>query len=168
MKPGFSPLDLHRPANWQAQQSPSKRHRAPMLTRNLKPFRDTSQGSLPQEYSSPPQGNSFPFLVRKNPSATSNASKRSSAVLTPNRKAWDEASWDVIEDQPLRWATDFVPLAVAGSRLVNISVLYYALWSDENRRGRGGQFLAVATKNNILLYETPRGERSFRFVKVRM
>jgi hypothetical protein len=31
---------------------------------------------------------------------------------------------------------------------------------------RGGQLLAVATKNNILLYETPKGERAFRFVKV--
>lgn len=74
----------------------------------------------------------------------------------------------MVDDLPLRWATDFVPLATAGSRLVNTSVLSYALWrNDDNRVGRGGQLLAIATKNNILLYETPKGERAFRFVKVR-
>lgn len=72
-----------------------------------------------------------------------------------------------MDDLPLRWATDFVPLASAGSRLLNASILSYALWRDDNRTGKGGQLLAVATKSNILLYETPRGERAFRFVKVR-
>jgi len=39
-------------------------------------------------------------------------------------------------------------------------------WNDEGRKGCiGGQLLAVATKNNILLYETPKGERAYKFVK---
>ncbi|KAL1743110.1 hypothetical protein HDZ31DRAFT_41681 [Schizophyllum fasciatum] len=74
-------------------------------------------------------------------------------------------SWDVVDELPLRWATDFVPLASPGSRLLHASILSYALWKDEARKGTGGQLLAVSTKSNILLYETPRGERAFHFVK---
>lgn len=72
----------------------------------------------------------------------------------------------MIDDLPLRWATDYVPLAAQGSRLLNTSVSSYALYHDGNTRGRGGAHLAVATKSNILLYEKPKGERAFRFVKV--
>ncbi|KAG6910815.1 hypothetical protein DXG01_007704 [Tephrocybe rancida] len=85
--------------------------------------------------------------------------------LSPNRRQTDESSWDMVEDLPLRWATDFVPLATAGSRLLNLSVISYALWGDENRQTRGERYLAIATKNTILLYETPKGERAFRFSK---
>lgn len=69
----------------------------------------------------------------------------------------------------LRWATDFKPLGPAGSRLAGVPVICFATWSDETRKGKGlgGQLLAVATKNNIVLYETPKGERVYRFVKVR-
>ncbi|KAI4528152.1 hypothetical protein GGG16DRAFT_56481 [Schizophyllum commune] len=74
-------------------------------------------------------------------------------------------SWDLVDELPLRWATDFVPLASPGSRLLHASILSYALWKDEHRKGTGGQLLAVSTKSNILLYETPRGERAFHFVK---
>lgn len=77
-------------------------------------------------------------------------------------KRADSDDWDMIEDLPLRWATDFVPLASPGSRLINSSVLSYAVWTGSGT----GRLLAVATKSNILLYETPRGERAFRFVKV--
>lgn len=77
-----------------------------------------------------------------------------------------DSSWDVVEDLPLRWASDYVPLATAGSRLANTNVLFYETWSDENLRGRKGSLLAVGTKSAILLYETPKGERAFRFVKV--
>ncbi|KAG6861983.1 hypothetical protein C0995_009167 [Termitomyces sp. Mi166 len=93
---------------------------------------------------------------------SSTSSPRRHGRLSPNRRDTSESSWDIIEDLPLRWATDFVPLA--GSRLLNLSVLSYALWKDETRKGRG-HLLAIATKNNILLYETPKGERAFRFVK---
>lgn len=72
----------------------------------------------------------------------------------------------MVDDLPLRWATDFVPLASGNSRLSNASVLSFAIWAEDQRRGTGGQLLAVATKNNIFMYETPKGERAFRFVKV--
>jgi len=77
-----------------------------------------------------------------------------------------EETWDVVEDLPLRWASDYVSLAISGSRLANTSVLSYDIWSDPATTGRKGALLAVATKSTILLYETPKGERAFRFVKV--
>jgi hypothetical protein len=123
---------------------------------------DPPSATQPQEHSTTSYGNML------SPSASSNSRNTyPSGRLSPNRRDTDESSWDVVEDLPLRWATDFVPLATSGSRLVNTSILSYALWSDETRKGRGGRLLAIATKNNILLYETPKGERAFRFVKVR-
>lgn len=79
-----------------------------------------------------------------------------------------DSSWDcLVEDLPIRWATDYVALASQGSRLLNTPVLAFALWKDENQRSRGGYYLSVITKSNIFLYETPKNERAFRFVKVR-
>jgi hypothetical protein len=40
------------------------------------------------------------------------------------------------------------------------------LWRDHNNSGKAGTLLAVVTKCNILLYEAPKGERAFHFVKV--
>jgi hypothetical protein len=77
-----------------------------------------------------------------------------------------EDSWDVVEDLPLRWASDYVSLAISGSRLANTSVLFYDIWSDTTIGGHKGALLAVVTKSTVLLYETPKGERAFRFVKV--
>ena len=77
-----------------------------------------------------------------------------------------DGSWDVVEDLPLRWASDYVSLAISGSRLASASVLFYDIWSDPTVTGHKGALLAVATKSTILLYETPKGERAFRFVKV--
>lgn len=77
-----------------------------------------------------------------------------------------DSSWDVVEDLPLRWATDFVALASPGTRLHGTSVLFYDMWRDPNERNRGVAYLAVVVKTNILLYHAPKGERAFRFIKV--
>jgi len=77
-----------------------------------------------------------------------------------------DETWDIVDDLPYRWAADYVSLAISGSRLANTSVLFYDIWSDPVVSGRKGALLAVATKSSILLYETPKGERAFRFVKV--
>lgn len=91
----------------------------------------------------------------------------SRASLNPTRSMDSvDSTWDVVEDLPLRWALDYVSLAISGSRLANTSVLFYDIWADSANNGRKGALLAVATKSTILLYETPRGERAFRFVKV--
>ena len=78
----------------------------------------------------------------------------------------DEYIW---KDLPLKWAKDFVPLALPGSRLAGVSIIAIATWPEGGNptKGEGIQFLAVATKSAILLYETPKGSRAFRFVKVR-
>jgi len=90
---------------------------------------------------------------------------RTSFTPTQSMDSIDD-TWDVVEDLPIRWAYDYVSLAINGSRLANTSVLFYDIWSDSTTSGRKGALLAVATKSTILLYETPKGERAFRFVKV--
>ncbi|GJE84873.1 hypothetical protein PsYK624_009490 [Phanerochaete sordida] len=76
-----------------------------------------------------------------------------------------DSSWDVVEDLPLRWATDYVPLATLGSRLHGTSVHCYDMWRDPIERNRGVAYLAIVVKSNILLFHAPKGERAFRFVK---
>ena len=58
------------------------------------------------------------------------------------------------DGQSILWDTDYVPLVPSGFRLAGTSVLLFAAWSEE----RNGGLLAIATKSNILLYETPKGE----------
>ena len=77
-----------------------------------------------------------------------------------------DSSWDMIDDLPLRWATDFVPLASSGSRLLKSDINFFHLKKDTVTGFRGPSMLAVATKQSILLYDTPKGERAFRFIKV--
>jgi len=159
------PLDLKRPSKWQVQQSPSRRSKISIRARPLKAFIDSRQSQDPFD-SCETLAPATPSKSLKPAFSLRAPNKRNSilSVLAPNRRDTDDGNWDVIEDQPLRWATDFVPLAAAGSRLINSSVLFYALRSDDNRKA--GHLLAVATKNTIFLYESLKGERAFRFVKV--
>lgn len=76
----------------------------------------------------------------------------------------EDSTWDTFEDMlPLRWASDYVPLA--SSKRIQSSVLFFELKKSELGTN-GSTLLAIATKTNILLYETPKGERVFRFIKV--
>ncbi|THH11481.1 hypothetical protein EW145_g628 [Phellinidium pouzarii] len=139
------PVDLRRPSNWSPQQATTKKHKHNSSIVKLKLFiSDAQQNSEPQSsysrYSNVP--------IKRVESASS-----------------VESSWDMIEELPLRWATDFVPLASAGSRLLNSNVLFFELKKREVSGLRGPSLLALATKQSILLYETPKGERAFRFVK---
>jgi hypothetical protein len=83
----------------------------------------------------------------------------------PERSTSPDSAWDIVDDLPLRWATDYVPLAVPGSRLMNASVFTYALWRND-AQPRSSTLLAVGVKSAVLLYESPKGERAFRFIKV--
>lgn len=108
---------------------------------------------------------------RTSPMNGSTTSLNNKVNSGPKRVDSVDSSWDIVEDLPLRWATDYVSLASPGSRLVGMSVLSYALWTDDklDKRagaGNGGRMLAVSTKSNIFLYETPKGQRAFHFVKV--
>ncbi|KAH6914688.1 hypothetical protein BKA70DRAFT_1256765 [Coprinopsis sp. MPI-PUGE-AT-0042] len=167
---GARPLDLHRPSHWQAQQpSPPRKHRAQgSIARSIRSFISDSPAPCPQPESSTsyhsmvssPAGHKPPPIVHHPRPAPTQYEHP-----VPVRHQSDDSTWDVVEDLPLRWATDFVPLASPGSRLAGTSVIAYATWNDKNRRSTGGQYLAIATKNSILLYESPKGERAFRFMK---
>jgi len=161
---GSKPLELLKINGWQQPTTPSKRHRAHgSIARGLKSFIDSN--NTPSEQSSSYQ----PFL---NPSMSGPSHFKSPTPperVSPTQSTFsEESSWDIVDDLPIRWATDFVPLASAGSRLAGQSVISYATWADESRqaKGPGGQLLAIATKGTIFLYETPKGERAYRFVKV--
>ncbi|KAJ2934537.1 hypothetical protein H1R20_g2572, partial [Candolleomyces eurysporus] len=143
---GARPLDLHRPSNWQAQhQSPPRRHRPQgSLARSIKSFIDPThqQPEHPTSYQSlltSPSG-SGPSFAHGPPG---------NGRISPVRHDSSDSTWDIVDDLPLR----------------NNSALFYATWYDRNRRSTGGQLLAIATKYSILLYESPKGERAYRFVK---
>lgn len=163
---GARPLDLHRPSNWQAQTPPRRSKPRDSIARGLESLIGTSLAHPPDHSTLSYSGLLSPSAAAGPSANVLNRSPNASVPgrLSPNRRSTD-SSWDVVEDLPLRWATDFVPLATSGSRLNSAFIMSYALWGDEQRKGRGGRLLAVATKNNILLYETPKGERAFRFVK---
>ncbi|KAG1755356.1 hypothetical protein EDB19DRAFT_1660635 [Suillus lakei] len=137
------PIDLHRLSDWHSQETPVKKHRpASSITKGLR------------------------NLITEPPARM----RRTSFLPTPNTKrqptpARKDSSWDVVDDLPLRWATDFTSLSSTGSRMSNTSVTSYALWHEGSTSSTRHALLAVATKNNIFLYETPRGERAFHFVK---
>ncbi|TRM67838.1 hypothetical protein BD626DRAFT_479986 [Schizophyllum amplum] len=184
---GSKPLDLaHAAPNWSTQSTPTKKRHRPTSS-FAKSLRNLIE--QPRQDHSEPSSSSYHNLLSPTASLRSHTSitgRNGQASPTPSLGSLREGSseghdrspdegrpstptrgdsWDIIDDLPLRWATDFVPLASAGSRLLHASILSYALWKDEARKGTGGQLLAVATKSNILLYETPKGERAFHFVK---
>ncbi|KAF8592580.1 hypothetical protein K439DRAFT_1625928 [Ramaria rubella] len=172
------PLDLSHPTNWQPQVTTnSKKHKQRSMSRGSKSQKADSLEVYPKPEPS------YPFLSvppppppkdptpppPKRPCSSPSPSPPKTNVKTiakqPRRDTID-SGWDVIghNDLPLRWAADFVPLASPGSRLANQSVLFFELYRVKDR-ARITAHLAIATKQNILLYETVRGERAFRFVK---
>lgn len=162
----MKPLDLSTVNSFQVPSS-SKRHRPHgSIARSiisLTHHTSTTEPSQSYETLYSPS-TATPSLKLEN-----STSEIGETPLRPNRRESPDSGWDVVEDVALRWATDFKPLGTAGSRLAGVPVICFATWSDETRKGKGlgGQLLAVATKNNIVLYETPKGERVYRFVKVR-
>lgn len=74
--------------------------------------------------------------------------------------------WDVIDELPMRWATDYVPLAPSSMRNPSADFTGFELHRGGASYGRLGSILAVALKSSILIFEAPLGERAFRFVKV--
>ena len=99
--------------------------------------------------------------------ATTNPTPQSPPNLNKSNPFQGDEDESIWKDLPLRWATDFVPLALPGSRLAGVSVIAIATWPKGSNatEGEGIQLLAVATKSAILLYESL--NRAFRFVKVR-
>jgi len=168
LNPAFAkdakPLEIQGPRGWMHQQSTRKLQRpnTHTLTKTFKPV-------VGEQHSSRP---SIPNNIRPSTPSGSIASVtavsfHSEASSPPKHQdSLDSAdSWDMVDDLPLRWASDYVNLATTGSKLATSHVLFFELWKNEGV-GRSTSMLAVATKSSILLFETPKGERSFRYVKV--
>ncbi|KAI0677279.1 hypothetical protein C8Q78DRAFT_1065862 [Trametes maxima] len=158
------PLNLRGSATGKNTQTSAKKHHRPpsSITKGLKNLVLDPAIAQPQTPSSrrPEPQASYSSLA----SAWSSPGKGKAAAVA--RTDSTDSDWDIVSDLPLRWATHFTPLASAGSRLQNNPVQFYDIWRNEGQRtGRGGVFLAVATKSSILLYEAPKGERAFRLAK---
>jgi len=152
---------MRRSPNWKTQTSSAKKHW------NQASISSIARGLKSPEQHPVPFQNMLGSAVQTSPlDRHANTTSSNQQGPTSYRKSADYSSWDVVDDLPLLWATDFVPLATPNSRLAGTPVFSYAIWNEENRLGRHGQLLAIAIKYNILLYEVPKGERVFRFVKV--
>jgi len=161
---GQHPLNLRQPYAT-GKQSQFKKHsrQQSSLTKGLKNLVIDSPIAQPQ---TPPDAVSEPQASYSSVADSPMYSKRLPPRPSERPESVDSvSSWDVVDDLPLLWADHYTPLASAGSRLHNTSVLFYDLWRNENQRSRGGALLAVATKSNIFMYEAPKGERAFRLIK---
>ncbi|KAI1796124.1 hypothetical protein LXA43DRAFT_937701 [Ganoderma leucocontextum] len=162
---GAGPLDL-RSSGKSPQTSGKKHHHRPpsSITKGLKNLvldNGIAQPYSPSSRHHEPQA-SYSSITD---SWTSPGKSKSKASETPLRADSVESEWDMVNELPLRWATNYTPLASSGSRLQNCSVALYDIWRNEGQRGPGGVLLAIGTKSSILLYEAPKGERAFRFTK---
>ncbi|KAF9651684.1 hypothetical protein BDM02DRAFT_3110114, partial [Thelephora ganbajun] len=162
--------------------TPGNPHRGSTRKGHHKPQLSITKGLKSQSVDNQAQALPYPFCYDPPPSVHSSSGispsttsvnsifidefrgSMSSSTPTQSLDSIEEA-WDIVEDLPLRWTSDYVSLAISGSRLANTSVLFYDIWSDPTTTGRKGALLAVATKSTILIYETPKEERAFRFVK---
>lgn len=166
-------MDLRRPADWHAQQSHKKHRHNGSIVKSFRALLDPQHPAPPRTPSRPQSTSSFQALMSPSTSLgnmrLSPETPSRNRTPSPSRQHSGDSQWDIVEDLPLRWATDFVPLATPGSRLMGASVLSYVVWGvdDQPAASRGARMLAIATKANILLYEAPKGERAFRFMKVR-
>lgn len=163
---GARPLDL-RSSGKGAQSSGKKHHhhRPPSsITKGLKNLvldNGIAQPQTPSSRHPEPQA-SYSSITD---SWSSPGRSKGKAVEAPLRTDSVDSEWDIVNELPLRWATNYTPLASSGSRLQNCSVVLYDVWRNEGQRGPGGVLLAIGTKSSILLYEAPKGERAFRFTK---
>ncbi|CAE7224700.1 unnamed protein product [Rhizoctonia solani] len=162
------PLDLRRPGDMNPARSKKHKPSSSSVFNSFKAmFIDSHQPSHIQPYD--PSAAASPAA-----SASSLAPPRrdtrsvSPSRPTPTRSFLSDTpgEWDIIEDLPLRWATDYVSLSRPGSKLSGLSVMFFELWKDSSG-GPGAErtYLAVATRQCIFLYESIPGERAFRAVK---
>ncbi|KAB5596339.1 hypothetical protein CTheo_324 [Ceratobasidium theobromae] len=165
------PLDLRRPTHTNPVQ-PLKKHRpaSGSMLSNLKAiFADSHQPPPIQPYD--PLVAATPRIPLQTTGLTpprsntrdGSPSHHHLSVASPSETT---GGWDIVEDLPLRWATDYVSLSKPGSKLAGMSVLFFELWRDlSGGPGTERTYLAVATRQCIFLYESVPGERAFRIVK---
>ncbi|CCO33961.1 hypothetical protein BN14_08050 [Rhizoctonia solani AG-1 IB] len=165
------PIDLRKPANTNPVRSPKKHKPSSSSVLNsfkamfidshqphIQPY-DPSTAASPGSPASQASNLAPPRRDTRSTSPSRPAPTRSFLSDTPGE-------WDIIEDLPLRWATDYVSLSRPGSKLAGLSVMFFELWKDSSGGpGTERTYLAVATRQCIFLYESIPGERAFRAVK---
>lgn len=164
-------LELARPKDWNPQEPKrtlrkSNRHqRHSSLARGVRSFRasDVPLNANQSSLGIPPFPANAPRSPNRSPIPSASPLPRVPPQHQDSTNSTD--SWCMLDDLPLRWATDYVPLATPNSRLASSSVSFFELWKNDSNGSCGAAMLAIATKTSILLYET-KGERAFRFVKV--
>ncbi|KAF8341525.1 uncharacterized protein EI90DRAFT_3034226 [Cantharellus anzutake] len=157
-QPETVPVDLGRPTGWASAPPQAKRHRpASSITRILSILESPSsqkERRADQRYSN---------------LATPSSSRHSRASSTPSHPSSSLSSgdpaWDIIDDLPLKWAKDYLPLAPAYLKLADGSVSKFELFQTDDRSKNGPSVLAVGAKNHIYIFESGKGERAFRFAK---
>ncbi|KAF8681425.1 hypothetical protein RHS04_03078 [Rhizoctonia solani] len=166
------PLDLRRPANMNPTRS-LKKHKSSSSSvfNSFKAmFIDSQPHIQPYDPSSAasPRSPALQTSTLAPPRHDTRSSSPSPSRPTPTRSFISDTpgEWDIIEDLPLRWATDYVSLSRPGSKLAGLSVMFFELWKDlSGSPGTERTYLAVATRQCIFLYESIPGERAFRAVK---
>ena len=162
-------LELARPKEWSPQEPKrtlrkSNRHQQhhSSLTRGVKSFR-ASDAPNRSSLVVPPLSVNIPRSPNRSPNPSASPLPRAQPQHQDSTGSTD--SWCMLDDIPLQWASDYVPLATPNSRLAHSCVSFFELWKHDSNGSGGAAMLAIATKTSILLYET-KGERAFRFVKV--
>ncbi|KAJ7353284.1 hypothetical protein DFH08DRAFT_804852 [Mycena albidolilacea] len=124
---GAHPLNL---GTFTVQNMPTKKNHpmSSIVARGLKSLVPTATSSSSGASQS---SSSYQPLLTPQSGSSSQRPLLAAPVRPPPRTNSDESSWEMVDDLPLRWARDFVPLALAESRLVNASVLSFALWTRD-------------------------------------
>ncbi|KAH7343385.1 hypothetical protein B0J17DRAFT_642193 [Rhizoctonia solani] len=167
------PLDLRTPANMNTAR-PQKKHKptsSSMFNSFKAMFIDSSQQSHIQPYD--PSAAASPGSPARQNSSLAPPPRQDTRSVSPSRPTPTRSilsdtpgEWDIVEDLPLRWATDYVSLSRPGSKLAGLSVMFFELWKDlSGGPGAERTYLAVATRQCIFLYESIPAERAFRAVK---
>ncbi|KAG9089659.1 hypothetical protein FS749_001154, partial [Ceratobasidium sp. UAMH 11750] len=175
-KKDAQPVDLRRPASNPAQPSPTlKKHRptSSSVFSNFKALFIDPQSQPPhiQPYdisavSTPITPTAQTLRLAVPPSHSRSVSPSARPSLSATSPSDTPGDWDIIDDLPLRWATDYVSLSRPGTKLAGLSVLFFELWRDVSGMPGGPRtYLAVATRQCIFLYESAPGERAFRIIK---
>ncbi|KZT60170.1 hypothetical protein CALCODRAFT_492751 [Calocera cornea HHB12733] len=141
----FAPMNLGKSASWDTTPTRKQRNRLSKMINLLAEGPDHVPPRSPS-----PQPPSRSQSLRGQPRPAPPAAGTSS-------------SWDTIEDLPLRWATDFEPFH--HPKVANTNILFFELWRSNENGNYGRTMLAVGTSKSIVLFEAPRGERAFTFVK---
>ncbi|EJU06526.1 hypothetical protein DACRYDRAFT_113210 [Dacryopinax primogenitus] len=136
------PIELPKSASWDSPSTKKQRNRLSNLINLLAEGPDHAPRPSSPQPASP---------------------SRSQSVRSRPQPPVGRSSWDNMDDLPLQWATDYQPFQ--HPKIAGANVLFFELWKSDDNGNYGRTMLAVGTPKSIVLFEAPRGERAFTFVK---